>query len=102
MNKTHFPDQTLNTISGNAEYNNTTHTLYIIQHIAHVSSPKRFLFFKYHSIRLIFIHHEDTLARLLQIYTDNEKQNDTIMEKKSPFVPVSKPKDECKRKTRLI
>lgn len=83
MNKKYFPDQMLNTISGNAEYNNTTHTLYIIQHIAHASSPKRFLFAKYRSITLIFIHHEDTLVRLLQIYTDNQKRNDTIMKKKA-------------------
>lgn len=84
MNKKYFPDQMFNTISGNTEYYITTHILYIIQYIAHASSSKRFLFSKYHCIRQIFIHKEDTLVRLLQIYTDNQKRNDMIMKKKKP------------------
>jgi len=63
MNKKYLPDQMFNTISGNTQYNITTHMLYIIQYIAHASSSKRFLFSKYHCIKPIFIHHEDPLVR---------------------------------------
>lgn len=85
MNKKYFPDQMFHTISGNTDYNISTPILRIIQYTAHTSSYKRFLFSKYHCIRLTFIHHEDTLARLLQIYTDNKKQNDMTMKKKNPI-----------------
>lgn len=61
----YFPDQMFNTGSGNTEHNITTHTLYIIQYIVHVSSSKRVLFPKYNHITLIFIHHKDTSVRSL-------------------------------------